>query len=241
MPETPASPPIPAPATPPATVVRPRASRAPRGFWLRLTLFATLLGAVLTLLYAWVWAPDGGGSGRVLIAVLAAVTVAGVLLLDRAATTGLVLMVAATGVGLGSGTAWLAPGVVLAAVWAARRSRRARRLLGFLLLLPGIAGGYYGAVGTMGWISHVPVDGLVPNLGQPLGLAQALAPLELLPLALLGAWLLAAPGPIAQRWEAAWRCHEQSGHPLPPVEARPQATSGSDPAKSGEPQSPASK
>ncbi len=35
--------------------------------------------------------------------------------------------------------------------------------------------------------------------------------------------------------EAAWRCHEQSGHPLPPIEARPQATSGSDPAKSGEP------
>jgi hypothetical protein len=35
--------------------------------------------------------------------------------------------------------------------------------------------------------------------------------------------------------EAAWRCHEQGGHPLPPVEARPQATSGSDPAKSGEP------
>jgi len=35
--------------------------------------------------------------------------------------------------------------------------------------------------------------------------------------------------------EAAWRCHEQSGHPLPPIEARPQATGGSDPAKSGEP------
>jgi len=35
--------------------------------------------------------------------------------------------------------------------------------------------------------------------------------------------------------EAAWKGHEQSGRPLPPVEARPQATSGSDPAKSGEP------
>ncbi|HVB40729.1 MAG TPA: BrnA antitoxin family protein [Terriglobales bacterium] len=37
--------------------------------------------------------------------------------------------------------------------------------------------------------------------------------------------------------EAAWKRHEQSGRPLPPVEAPPQATSGSDPAKSGEPQS----
>ncbi len=55
------------------------------------------------------------------------------------------------------------------------------------------------------------------------------------------------PGPPPSPVEAAWRCHEQSGHPLPPIEARPQATSagapsaqrrggsGSDPAKSGEP------
>jgi len=35
--------------------------------------------------------------------------------------------------------------------------------------------------------------------------------------------------------EAAWERHDQSGRPLPPVEARPQATNGSDPAKSGEP------
>jgi len=37
--------------------------------------------------------------------------------------------------------------------------------------------------------------------------------------------------------EAAWKRHERYGRPLPPVEARPQATSGSDPAKSGEPPS----
>ena len=41
--------------------------------------------------------------------------------------------------------------------------------------------------------------------------------------------------PSAPQSEAAWRRHKQSGRPLPPVEARPQATSGSDPAKSGEP------
>jgi hypothetical protein len=62
-----------------------------------------------------------------------------------------------------------------------------------------LAGGYYGVIGTLGWISQVPVEGLVPNLGQPLGLAQALAPLELLPLALLGAWLLVAPDPLRER------------------------------------------
>ena len=38
--------------------------------------------------------------------------------------------------------------------------------------------------------------------------------------------------------EAAWKRHEQSGRPLPPVEARPQATIGSDPTKSGEPRAP---
>ncbi|HEY7838744.1 MAG TPA: acetyl-CoA carboxylase biotin carboxylase subunit [Terriglobales bacterium] len=48
--------------------------------------------------------------------------------------------------------------------------------------------------------------------------------------------LLAQPAPAAAPVEAAWKRHEQSGRPLPPVEARPQATSGSDPAKSGEPQ-----
>ena len=49
----------------------------------------------------------------------------------------------------------------------------------------------------------------------------------------------AAPNPPPV--EAAWKRHEQSeqreqsGRPLPPVEARPQATSGSDQASSGEP------
>jgi len=46
---------------------------------------------------------------------------------------------------------------------------------------------------------------------------------------------MAPPQPISAPVEAAWKRHEQSGRPLPPIEARPQATSGSDPAKSGEP------
>jgi D-alanine-D-alanine ligase len=45
-----------------------------------------------------------------------------------------------------------------------------------------------------------------------------------------GSGLLLPPQP-----EAAWRGHEESGPPPPAIEARPQATSGSDPAKSGEP------
>jgi len=44
--------------------------------------------------------------------------------------------------------------------------------------------------------------------------------------------------PVEPPLEAAWKRHEQSGRPLPPVEARPQATSGSDPGKSGEPPEP---
>ena len=44
----------------------------------------------------------------------------------------------------------------------------------------------------------------------------------------------AAP-PLGAALGAASRRHEQNGHPLPPVEVHPQATSGSGPAKSGEP------
>ena len=68
--------------------------------------------------------------------------------------------------------------------------------------------------------------------GKLAALAQGVAPSTVN--AVLGTAARALP------LEAAWRCHEQSGHPLPPIEARPQATSGSDPAKSGEPPSPAS-
>lgn len=193
----------PASTQPPARPsTRPAAGLAPRGFWLRSTMFVTLLGAVMVLVYTWMGvhsggleAMDGSGGGAllVLVPVLAAVTVAGVMVLERAAATGLVMMLVGTGLGLGNGTAWLIPGVILAAIWAAGHNARARVLLGFLLLVPGVAGGYYGAVGTLGFLSHVPLDGLLPNLGQPLGLRQALAPLELLPLALLGAWLLTPP------------------------------------------------
>ncbi len=49
------------------------------------------------------------------------------------------------------------------------------------------------------------------------------------------------PAPPAAPVEAAWKRHEQSGRPLPPIEARSRATSGSDPAKSGEPPRPAAK
>jgi hypothetical protein len=164
---------------------------------LRSTLFLTLLGAVLALVYTFVRTQPSelGPLAWVVVLILAGLTVLGVLLLERAAAGAMILMLVATGLGLGNGTAWLIPGVVLAAIWAANHNRRARTILGFLLLLPGIAGGYYGLLGTLGFISHVPLDGLLPNLGQPLRLAQALAPLELLPLALLGAWLLISAHP----------------------------------------------
>jgi hypothetical protein len=175
-----------------------------RGLWLRLTLFAMLLGAVLTILYAWVLAPaplpleDAAGAGSlhgVLVPLMALAAVAGVLALERAAVLGVVLMLAGAGVSLAAGAAWLVPGALLGCIWAARRQPAARATLGFLLLLPGVAFGYYGLMGTLAYLSGLSVFGLPPGLAQPSTLTQALAPLELLPLAVLGAWLLVRPLP----------------------------------------------
>jgi hypothetical protein len=180
-----------------------------RGLWLRLTLFAMLLGAVLTILYAWVLAPpplpldaEAAGAGSlhgVLVPLMALAAVVGVLALERAAVLAVVLMLAGAGVSLAAGAAWLVPGALLGCIWAARRQPAARTTLGFLLLLPGVAFGYYGLMATLAYLSGQPVFGLPPGLAQPSSLAQALAPLELLPVALLGAWLLVRPLPRAGR------------------------------------------
>lgn len=175
-----------------------------RGLWLRLTLFTMLLGAVLTILYAWVLAPplplDGDVSGAgnlhgVLVPLMALVAVAGVLALERAAVLAVVLMLVGAGVSLAAGAAWLLPGALLGCIWAARRQAAARTTLGLLLLLPGVTFGYYGIMGTLAYLCRLSVFGLPPGLAQPSTLAQALAPLELLPVAVLGAWLLVRPLP----------------------------------------------
>ncbi|MGH9394584.1 MAG: hypothetical protein ACRD1E_10475, partial [Terriglobales bacterium] len=95
----------------------------------------------------------------------------------------------------GGGGAWLLPGAVLGSIWAARRRLSAQLTLGYLLLIPGVAAAYFGLVGTLSYLSGISSRGLPPGLANPLDLGQALAPLELLPLALLGAWLLLPPPP----------------------------------------------
>lgn len=174
----------------------------PRDFGLRISLFATLLGAVLTILYAQVLArqdllatSDTAGLAsyhRILVPLLAITAVAGALVLERAAVLGMLLVMAGTGLALAGGGIWLLPGAVFACTWAGRHHAGARATLGFLLLIPGVAAGYYAVVAAISFASQIPVRGLPPSLSAPLSLAQALAPLELLPMAVLGAWLLVA-------------------------------------------------
>ncbi|MGH9413353.1 MAG: hypothetical protein ACRD0Y_06390 [Terriglobales bacterium] len=166
-----------------------------------MTTFATLLGAVLTILYAWflaqpdvlsVLTPSAFASfDRILVPLLAFTAVIGVLVLDRMATLGLVLLLAGTVFGLTGGTIWLLPGAVLGCIWAARHHRAARATLGFLLLVPGVAAVFYALLAALGVLSGLPASSLGPFAPRSLG--QDLAPLEFLPLALLGAWLLVRP------------------------------------------------
>ncbi len=187
----------------PRTAPRPRRQAAGRDLWLRASIFAVLLGAVLTILYAWFLAPADAYSAatavgvasfqRVLVPILAATALTGVLVLERAPVLGVVLMVLGTGLGWAGGAAWLLPGAVLGCFWAAHRHAGARATLGFLLLLPGVAAVYYALLAAIAYSSDLPVRGLPPQWAQPATLAQALQPLEWLPLALVGAWLLVRP------------------------------------------------
>lgn len=187
------------PLPPPAP---PRERPPQRDLWLRVTTFAVLLGAVLTILYAWFLAqPDAltalppAGLARfehVLVPLLAVMTVVGVFVLDRVAVLGVILMLTGTAAGLAGGAIWLVPGTVLGCIWAVRRQRTARAAVGFLLLVPGVAAVFYGLLGALAFLSGQPFR--ASALGaMPLSLGQALRPLEWLPLALLGAWLLVRP------------------------------------------------
>lgn len=194
------------PATPAEAVtglplaITSQAVSAPRDLWLRLILFCTILGVVLTVVYARLLARQDGAAGvsnsglssyhLVLVPLLALLALAGALWLERHPAWGMICLLAGCGPALPGGAVWLLPATVLACAWAAVRQNAARTVLGFLLLLPGIASGYYGALGSLSYISDIPVRGLPPGLLAPTSLGQALAPLELIPVALLGAWLL---------------------------------------------------
>ncbi|TAN23491.1 MAG: hypothetical protein EPN33_04920 [Acidobacteria bacterium] len=181
---------------------QPRERPQPRDLWLRVTTFAVLLGAVLTILYAWFLAqpdalnalPPAGLASfeHVLVPLLAVMTVVGVFVLDRVAVLGVILMLSGTAAGLAGGAIWLVPGTVLGCIWAVQRQSAARAAVGFLLLVPGVAAVFYGLLGALAFLSGQPFR--ASALGAiPLSLGQALLPLEWLPLALLGAWLLVRP------------------------------------------------
>ncbi|MGH9467202.1 MAG: hypothetical protein ACRD1Y_07590 [Terriglobales bacterium] len=190
--------PLAAPRTPPAAEAR--------GLLLRISVFAVLLGAVMTILYAWFLIPVsslptmGPALGlasfeRVLVPILAITAVIGVLIIERAAVFGVVLLLVGTALGLSGGSIWLVPGAVLACVWAGKNRAMARTALGFLLLVPGVAICYIGLLAGIDFLSQLPARGLPSSIwyASPQSLGQALLPLEFLPLALLGAWLLVRP------------------------------------------------
>jgi hypothetical protein len=173
---------------------------APREPWLRVTLFASLLGAALTVVYAWVLARQDGlapvdASGlasyhRVLVPLLALTAVLGALALERATVLGMTMLLAGCGLSLAGGGIWLVPAMLLGCTWAARKRPAARLLLGLLLLVPSAAAIYYGLIGGLSFVTGLPAPGLPPQLADAMTLGQALAPLELLPVAWLGGWLV---------------------------------------------------
>jgi len=189
-----------APGAPDAFAERRTGPAPGRDLWLRMMLFATLAGAALTIFYARLLArqdalslADASGLATyhgVLVPLLALAAVVGALVLERSPVRGMTLLLLGTGLGLPGGAVWLLPGAVLGCVWAARHQFAARATLGFLLLIPGVAAGYYGLLGWWSYSSTLPARGLPPGLANPISLRQALAPLEVLPLAILGAWLL---------------------------------------------------
>ncbi|MGH9417883.1 MAG: hypothetical protein ACRD01_14775 [Terriglobales bacterium] len=165
---------------------------APRDFWLRLALLLSLLGAALSVFYAWAWTQPAAPAAPALMPVLALVTVAGALVLESWPVLGMLLLLGGSLPGLTVGSLWMAPGAACGCFWAARERRAARATLGLLLLLPGAAAIFFGVIGGLSYATGVPLHGLPGGLITPGSMLQALAPVELLPLAVAGAWLLVA-------------------------------------------------
>lgn len=180
--------------------VQPRPPRPPRDGLLKITLFGVVLGAVLAAIYTFFlssYTPldqflylTADHYHRVLVPLLCVAAVVGALLLERVPALGLAVILLTALLGLGGGTVYLLPGAFLASVWAARHNLTARLLLGFLLLVPGVIGVYYSLAAWISFYARQPLPGMPPSLNPPLTLSDALQPMRLLPLALIGAWLL---------------------------------------------------
>lgn len=185
--------------------IQPRPPRPPRDGLLKITLFGVVLGAVLAVIYTFflsTYTPldhflslTAGHYHRVLVPLLCAAAVIGVLILDRIPVLGLTMILVATLLGLSGGTVYLVPGALLASVWAARHNLTARMMLGFLLLVPGVIAVYYSLAACISFYARQPLPGMPPSLNPPLTLSDALQPMRLLPVALIGAWLLTGQEP----------------------------------------------
>lgn len=181
--------------------VPPPAASARRGWVLRLTLFAAVLGAILSVVdseFIATYDPFAVHLGipatvfhQLIVPILALVAVTGALILERQPLAGMFLLLGATLLSLGGSATYLAPAAVLGCFWAQRRVPAARTALGYILLLPGVVTVYYGLAALLSYASRQAMPGMPPGLDPPDSLRQALLPLIFLPVALLGAWLLA--------------------------------------------------
>lgn len=191
------------PESEPASLpILPRSFPSPqRDLLLRVTLFAAALGAILAAIYSMFLASYGpfdtnlglpaATFHQVVVPVLALAAVAGALILERQPVGGMFLLLAGALLSVGGGAIYLLPAAVLGCIWAQRRRRSARSALGFILLIPGIVTVYYGLAALLSFAGGESMPGMPPSLDPPGSLGNALKPLLFLPVALLGAWLLA--------------------------------------------------
>jgi hypothetical protein len=185
--------------------IQPRPPRPPRDGLLKMTLFSVVLGAVLAIIYTFFlssYSPldrflylSAEHYHHVLVPLFCGAAVIGVLILDRIPPLGIAMILLGSLLGLAGGTVYLLPGALLAAIWAARHNLTAKLMLGFLLLVPGVIGVYYSLAAVISFYARQPLPGMPPSLNPPLSLGDALQPMRLLPMALIGAWLLTGDEP----------------------------------------------
>ncbi len=175
---------------------------AGRDWLLRMILFSGALGTVLSLVYSRFLASFGPSDeiGRipassyhhVIVPLCSVAAAVGVLILEKQPGLGLFLTMVSVVTGIKGGTIYLLPALILCCIWAVRHSYSARVMLGFMLLIPGVAGTYFGVAELIVYYGGSPLQGLPLDWVPPANVWYAVEPFLLLPLALFGAWLLIA-------------------------------------------------
>ncbi len=184
----------------PANAFEPRPRR--RSLALAAALYLTGLGVALVLVncywlarydpwQSWFSLPLGDYYHFVLPAA-ALLTLAGVIFLERQPLIGLLVAILGLLMGWPANGYFLLPGVMVAAVWAARRLRAARVAVGFILLVPGVTAIFYAL--ESGLSARLGVG--LPGAPEPLVRAAPASQLGVLAAGLavawMGAWLLLA-------------------------------------------------